>query len=141
MHHEDRAGVNALIRGIDRIGTSRWPVLIVMCTNRVESLDPAIMRRAADVFEFTRPNLEQRMSILESFLTGLGFSRDQLNNLAELTGENKGRSHGCTYSDIVQRLLPDMLLKAFPESSVEFDQVRAIAEVFVPTIPFQRDGK
>jgi len=141
MHHEDRAGVNALIRGIDRIGTNRRPVLIIMCTNRVEALDPAVLRRAADVFEFVRPNMEQRMMILESALTGLDFNREQVKKIAELTGEKEDRSYGCTYSDIVQRLLPEVLLEAFPESKVDFDQVIGIAEVFVPTIPFQRDGK
>lgn len=137
MHHEDRAGVNALIRGIDRIGTNRRPALIIMCTNRVEVLDPAILRRAADVFEFARPNFEQRILILESSLTGLGFSREQVRKIAELTGEKNDRSYGCTYSDIVQRLLPEVLLKSFPNSKVDFDQVLAIAEVFVPTAPFQ----
>lgn len=41
MHHEDRAGVNALIRGIDAIQRDRLPVLVIMCTNREGALDPA----------------------------------------------------------------------------------------------------
>ena len=44
MHHEDRAGVNVLIRGIDRLARERLPGLVVLCTNRVDSLDPAVMR-------------------------------------------------------------------------------------------------
>jgi SpoVK/Ycf46/Vps4 family AAA+-type ATPase len=48
MHHEDRAGVNALIRGIDRIGKARLPAAVIMCTNRLRALDPAVKRRAAD---------------------------------------------------------------------------------------------
>jgi hypothetical protein len=47
MHHEDRAGVNALIRGIDDIGRGKLAGLIVLCTNRVSQLDPAIRRRSA----------------------------------------------------------------------------------------------
>lgn len=46
MHHEDRAGVNALIRGIDTISNQRRPVITVLCTNRLDALDPAIRRRA-----------------------------------------------------------------------------------------------
>ena len=42
MHHEDRAGVNALIRGIDTVATERRPVLVLLCTNRLSALDPAI---------------------------------------------------------------------------------------------------
>jgi len=56
MHHEDRAGVNALIRGIDEIAAARLPVAVVMCTNRLDALDPAVRRRAAAVLEFHRPN-------------------------------------------------------------------------------------
>ena len=40
MHHEDRAGVNAFIRGIDRIANARVPAAVIMCTNRLDALDP-----------------------------------------------------------------------------------------------------
>ena len=45
MHHEDRAGVNALIRGIDTVAAQHRPVLVLMCTNRLSALDPAVRRR------------------------------------------------------------------------------------------------
>lgn len=45
MHHEDRAGVNALIRGIDGLRNERLPVLTIMCTNRIDAIDPAVRRR------------------------------------------------------------------------------------------------
>ena len=140
MHHEDRAGVNALIRGIDKIGASTLPVLVVMCTNRLEALDPAVMRRAADIFKFYRPNFDQRIMVLESALAELGFNSEQVKTIAELTGEREDHSYGCTYSDLLQRLLPEVLLKAFPESKVDFDELRALAEAFIPTSPFQDDG-
>ena len=38
MHHEDRAGVNALIRGIDGLRRNGLPVLTIMCTNRLSAL-------------------------------------------------------------------------------------------------------
>lgn len=60
MHHEDRAGVNALIRGIDGLRDDRLPVLTILCTNRPEALDPAIIRRAAALLPFARPNDDQR---------------------------------------------------------------------------------
>src|SRR2546423_3276289 len=64
MHHEDRAGVNALIRGIDGLRRERLPVLTIMCTNRVDAIDPAIRRRAAAVLPFTRPNEADREALL-----------------------------------------------------------------------------
>jgi hypothetical protein len=44
MHHEDRASVNAFIRGIDRLGNGRLPA--------------AVKRRAADILTFQRPDNE-----------------------------------------------------------------------------------
>src|SRR6185437_12198531 len=51
MHHEDRAGVNAFIRGIDRLSNQGLPVAVIMATNRLAAIDPAVRRRAAEIFE------------------------------------------------------------------------------------------
>src|ERR1700730_1769869 len=64
MHHEDRAGVNAFIRGIDRIGNGCLPAAVIMCTNRLNALDPAVRRRAADILTFARPDEAQRHAVL-----------------------------------------------------------------------------
>src|ERR1700735_5768023 len=68
MHHEDRAGVNALIRGVDDLATGNLPAIVVMCTNRLDALDPAIRRRAAATFTFTRPDEQQRHAFLKPVL-------------------------------------------------------------------------
>ena len=137
MHHEDRAGVNALIRGIDRIGGGNHTAIVVLCTNRIEALDPAIVRRAADTFHFKRPNLEQRLTILGCSLSGLGFDNGQIQGLAQLLGDSNGLGYGCTYSDLTARFLPDVLLDAFPGSPVDFERVKAQAKEFTPTPPFR----
>lgn len=49
MHHEDRAGVNAFICGI---ANQKLPAAVLMCTNRLKALDPAVQRRAAEVLTF-----------------------------------------------------------------------------------------
>ena len=33
MHHEDKAGVNAFLRGIDKLSNERLPVAVIMCTS------------------------------------------------------------------------------------------------------------
>jgi AAA+ superfamily predicted ATPase len=71
MHHEDRAGVNALIRGIDHLAAERRPVLVVMCTNRVDALDPAIRRRAASILTFSRPTDALRETLLTDAFSDL----------------------------------------------------------------------
>jgi SpoVK/Ycf46/Vps4 family AAA+-type ATPase len=68
MHHEDRAGVNALIRGIDELARDRLPAIIVLCTNRLDAIDPAVQRRSAEPFLFTRPNAAQREAVLRTYL-------------------------------------------------------------------------
>ncbi|MCH7840873.1 MAG: AAA family ATPase [Planctomycetes bacterium] len=64
MHHEDRAGVNALIRGVDDIASEQLPIAIILCTNRLVAIDPAVHRRAAVIFEFRRPNRAQRLQVM-----------------------------------------------------------------------------
>ncbi|MDP2479051.1 MAG: AAA family ATPase [Candidatus Palauibacterales bacterium] len=113
MHHEDRAGVNALIQGVGRIAAARKPVLVVFCTNRPGSLDPAIRRRAADIFKFTRPTDEQRRTLLEAILEDLDLDEKDLAELVDSTGPSNGRGYGFTFSDIHTRLVPNAVREAY----------------------------
>jgi AAA+ superfamily predicted ATPase len=135
MHHEDRAGVNALIRGIDQATEGGLRILIVMCTNRVEALDPAVRRRAASEFTFVRPNHEQRALVFHKGLAGTGIDDAQIDCLAKMTGEN-GNPYGYTYSDLVDRVMPAAVVAAYPSGPVTFDLVRRQIEAHPPTAPF-----
>ena len=137
MHHEDRAGVNALIRGVDDLATNNLPAIVVMCTNRVEALDPAVRRRAAVTFTFSRPNDEQRLAFLGPILDELGFGSQQIHALARATGATHGREYGYTYSDLAQRLLPGLVLAAYPASTITYDMAKAAIEAHPPTPPFK----
>lgn len=139
MHHEDRAGVNAFIRGIDRIANSRLPAAVIMCTNRLEALDPAVRRRAADILRFQRPNDDQRRSLLALRLAPLGLNRSHIDALVAATGPQRGREYGFTFSDIIQRLLPALLLDAYPSRPVEGPRAIEIARGVVPTPPFKEN--
>ena len=110
MHHEDRAGVNAFIRGVDRIANTRVPAAVIMCTNRLGAIDPAVRRRAADILTFERPDAVQRRIILFRALAPLDFPDDKIAALVAATGPNGGRDYGFTFSDLVQRLLPAIAL-------------------------------
>ena len=136
MHHEDRAGVNALIRGIDRLAQERSPALVVLCTNRPESLDPAVLRRAAVHHEFERPNEEQRESLLRQAFKNI-FDDSQYRELAELTGPTRnGREYGYTFSDVTQRFIPGIVREAFPDRPVTFELARSVLDLVEPTQPF-----
>lgn len=138
MHHEDRAGVNALIRGIDKVAAERRPVLVLMCTNRLSALDPAVRRRAAAEFEFTRPNDAHRLEVLSDELAGCGLSQTELEKLVDLTGDTGG-GYGYTYSDLVNRVLPSAVLKAFPDRPITIDIVADAIATNPPTPPFQNE--
>ena len=139
MHHEDKAGVNAFIRGVDRVAQSRAPMGIIMCTNRLSVIDPAIRRRAAEIIEFSRPNAAQCKAVLQP-LAEVGFTEEQISRIAEVTVEQRN-GYGFTYSDIVQRLLPTIVLDAYPESPVRFDRALNLATAMQPTPPFQENLK
>lgn len=136
MHHEDRAGVNAFIRGIDRLASGKLPVAVIMCTNRLNALDPAVRRRAADILVFSRPNEAQRMEIFNRNFKDIGFSTTEIKALADATGESAARKYGFTYSDLTQRLIPTVILDAYPSSSIKAARAIEIVKTLTPTPPF-----
>lgn len=140
MHHEDRAGVNALIRGVDEFAAARLPVAIVMCTNRLDAIDPAVRRRAAAVLEFQRPSFEQRLAVLRTALEGSGIGEREIAAVANATGKTAERPYGFTYSDLTQRLVPTIVLDAFPERPMSGSRAIEIALNLTPTPPFRRNG-
>ena len=137
MHHEDRAGVNAFIRGIDRIKNKKIPVAVIMCTNRVNALDPAIKRRSTDILTFQRPNTEQRFLLLKSYLEDLGFSERDIKSIVEVTGNNNGRPYGFTFSDLIHRLLFRIIIDAYPDKEISPRRAIEIAKSIIPTPPFK----
>ncbi|MCP5058330.1 MAG: AAA family ATPase [bacterium] len=139
MHHEDRAGVNAFIRGVDRIANSKAPAAVIMCTNRLGALDPAVRRRAADVLTFQRPNAAQRRAVLANALSPLDFSPQQIDAIVAATGRQNGRDYGFTFSDLVQRLLPAIALDAYPNHPVTPTRALAVADGLAPTPPFREE--
>jgi AAA+ superfamily predicted ATPase len=138
MHHEDRAGVNAFIRGVDQLAAKRVPAAVILCTNRLSAIDPAVQRRAADIFSFTRPNVEQRRAVLEGPLNEAGLRAADVDRIVAATGEERSRP-GFTYSDLTQRLIPTLVLDAYPDRAINAARALELAKLIRPTPPF-RDG-
>ncbi len=136
MHHEDRAGVNAIIRGLNELSDESLRVLVIMCTNRLSSIDPAIHRRAAATFQFGRPNIDQRRAVLDSALENSGIKPAEIDELAQLTGESEDGQIGFTYSDLTQKLLPSLVTEAFPDKAISFGLAKAVLAKTKPTRPF-----
>lgn len=136
MHHEDRAGVDAFLAGVDSLAGAKIPVLVVLCTNRLSALDPAIMRRAAATFAFRRPNDEQRKAVLRAALEGFDIESAMIDELVMLTAPNGDRP-GFTYSDLTQRLIPAAVLRAFPDEALTSRILLEVAKHLEPTPIFQ----
>ena len=114
MHHEDRAGVNAFIRGVDRLAEERLPAAIILCSNRLSAIDPAVQRRAADVFVFKRPSAPQRKLVLDWPARRNrvhGFTDRQNRDADRKVKEQPG---GLYVFRLTQRLLPTLVLDATP---------------------------
>lgn len=140
MHHEDRAGVNALIRGVDLLSRNQLPVAVIMCTNRFDAIDPAITRRAAETFVFERPDEQNRRAILEPALTELGFTRDQIAQIVTATGAGNGLDYGFTFSDITHRLFHAMIMTAYPDGAIRFEDALSASTKIQPTPPFRGEN-
>jgi AAA+ superfamily predicted ATPase len=108
-----------------------------MCTNRLASLDPAVKRRAADILVFERPGDEQRRTVLENALGLAGLSARDIDQLVKLTGPQRDRDFGFTFSDLTQRLLPAIVLDAYPSGPITAAGALAVAGRVVPTPPFK----
>lgn len=140
MHHEDRAGVNAFIRGIDRLSRAQVPAAVILCTNRPSAIDPAVRRRAAEVLLFSRPNDEQRRHLLATALEGTGFRSADLDALVKATGPRGRADVGFSYSDLTQRLLPALVLDAYPNEPLAAERAVEIAKSLSPTPAFQENA-
>lgn len=127
MHHEDRAGVNALIRGINELSEDNLPVAVIMCTNRMTAVDPAIQRRAAEILTFGRPTADMRKHVLSEGLAGTDINESQIDELVAATGA-RSELPSFTFSDITQRLLPNLALDAYPDTGITFDRALSIAK-------------
>jgi len=131
-HHEDRVGVNTLIQKIDDARRLGGRLLIFLCTNRFAALDPAVLRRAALVDEFQRPDERERRELFERTLAGVGVAPEQIDGLVRITGARDGRP-SFTFSDIQTRLIPAALARAYPERALSADDLVIAAGELEPS--------
>lgn len=131
-HHEDRAGVNVLARQIDSLSKEQINLAVILITNRLSVLDPAILRRSDTILKFERPNKEICTKLFVRLSEKLDFklSETDLSNLLEITEKNSLRF---TYSDILKRVLKKALLIAIEEEKpLNFELLK---DVFLKTKP------
>lgn len=118
-HHEDRAGVNVLIKELERLASEKINIAVILITNRLSALDPAVVRRASLHLYFSRPEPTQLHSFFELILKGTNPSNEQVDALVEIC---KNKNPRFNFSDIRR--------KAF---------VQAFVEAIQRNIPFGAD--
>jgi len=133
-HHEDKVAVNTLIQKVDDVRRFGGRVLVFLCTNRFDALDPAMVRRAGRIERFDRPDEHEREQLLRLDLDGLDLPEATIQELVALTGpDGNGRPLGFTYSDLRTRLFPEALAKAFPGRKVEPQDLLETARLIQPS--------
>lgn len=139
-HHEDKVAVNTLIQKIDEMRQFSGRVLIILCTNRFNALDPAIVRRAGLIESFDRPDAREREALLRLDCAGLELSESLIAELVALTGPNAElHNHGFTFSDLRTRLLPEALSRAYPNRRIEAADLLTAARS-IKSSPSMEDG-
>jgi SpoVK/Ycf46/Vps4 family AAA+-type ATPase len=117
-HHEDRSGVNVLIKQIDSVFKEKANLAVILITNRLKALDPAVIRRASQVISFTRPDANGRKKVFHSILEGTEVSEKEINELVKAT-ERKDTPY--SFSDLIQKIARQAILKAI-EQDRPFDK-------------------
>lgn len=107
-HHEDRAGLNVLIKQIDQIARDKSNLAVILITNRYKVLDPAIIRRAAQVITFERPNKAGRKKVFQHLFDGVDLKEKDLKDLVEAT-ERKDLLY--SFSDLIQKIGKQAIMK------------------------------
>ncbi len=132
-HHEDKVAVNTLIQKIDDTRRLGGRLLVFLATNRPNALDPALVRRAGVRERFERPDADQRLALLRHDTEGLDLEEGVLAEVVDLTGAERNDGLGFTFSDLRTRLLPEAVLRAFPDRPVTGDDLLVIASEMRPS--------
>lgn len=131
-HLEDRVAVNTIIQKVDDLRRHSGRLVVFLATNRIETLDAAILRRIAIHETFVRPSDKERVDLLEADLEGLGFNAAAIQKFAKKTGPSN-ETPGYTYSDFRTRLLPRIVANAFPDRAIQEDDVLVAIDATPPS--------
>lgn len=111
-HHEDRSGVNVLIKQIDSVFKDKANLAIILITNRLKALDPAVIRRASQVISFSRPDANGRKEVFQLLFAGADVPEKDINELVKAS-ERKDTAY--SFSDLIQKVVRSALLQAIEQ--------------------------
>ena len=76
---------------------------------------------------------------MDNPLQELGLSKKEIMEIVEATGKQNDYDYGFTFSDLTQRLIPSIILDAYPDNKVAASRAVEIAKSIVPTSPFKEN--
>ena len=117
-HHEDRAGLNVLIKQIDSVGREKSNLAIILITNRLKALDPAVVRRATQIVRFDRPDKEGRKEVFKYIFSGTEIT---VKDIDELVKASERKDTAYSFSDLIQKVAKQALFKSI-EQDKAFDK-------------------
>lgn len=131
VHHEDRAGVNALIKEVDALGRDHIPIAVLLITNRPSALDPAVMRRTIAHIEFSRPKGAEIRQVLQRLLTGIEHTEQDVESIAAFCDR---QSPPLSYSDYFVRAWNSALAAACPaDVPLTVDRIKQALQQIQPS--------
>lgn len=133
MHQEEKAAVNTLIQKIDEIRTLKGRAIVFMATNRLHFIDEAILRRAAIIMKFERPDDDEREQLFAKTLEGSNISNADLKKLAVMTSPSNNNGLGYSFSDLTLKVLPEAVAASFPDKPLTFDTLKEIINKVKPS--------
>ncbi|OJY80742.1 MAG: AAA family ATPase [Sphingobacteriales bacterium 40-81] len=133
MHQEEKAAVNTLIQKIDEIRSLNGRAIIFMSTNRLHFIDEAILRRAAIIMEFDRPDDEERKEFFTKTLSGIDITDGDVDELVSLTGPNSNDGLGYSFSDLALKVLPEAVAESFPDKPMSGSILKKVISKVKPS--------
>ncbi len=109
QHHEDRAGVNTLIKELDRIDKSGLSLAVLFITNRTNAMDPAIIRRSAIEITFKRPGEDAIKEVIELLTSGITTTQES----AAMVNECMKKDPLFTFSDLFRKVGYQSIIRAY----------------------------
>lgn len=113
-HHEDRAGLNVLLKQIDSIIREGYHITVILITNRLSVIDPAIIRRSTQVIRFNRPNDDERKEVFKYLFEGVELEEKDIEDLVSASGPKDSVPY--SFSDIIQKVGKQAIFKAIEEN-------------------------
>jgi AAA+ superfamily predicted ATPase len=112
-HHEDRAGLNVLIKQIDSIRKEKINLAVILITNRIAVLDPAVRRRTTLHLQFERPDQSKLKLVFEHLFKDIETESEK--EIKSLISFASKQAIPYSFSDLTQRVAKQALFKAIHE--------------------------